>query len=433
MSAVRILHFYIRYVYFGKYFQCPVFYYFNVNYFADAKKVIFWVFNRLRMIHKQLIFVCFCVLVFTVSSRAQQTDVAGIDKDTIKNFSAYNRSIHFAGLLQTRYVASLTNNVDVNGKNFNAASEDKVINSFSLKRVRLQVKGTVNDHFSANLMFNFAEFNSAPTFKVLENAFVKYTLNKHFNIQAGQFRPFIGIEDAMPVDIIRSLDYSNQYYAFGASGWQSFQVGISAFGDITKIGQLPLRYYAGIYNGNNRNQPSDNDDTKNLYGRIESNILPKLIMGVNAAYGSLGKGDGNAVGADIVTTAKLGEAWQLSIGGEYKNGTNFSLFNTYTSNVPRLSDVRMQGFYIFPILRYAYNKPRLRAVEFSSRYEYFARNYKLDDNVRQTIIPHMSIIFADDFYAAIQMGVSIDLYNNDVPLTTNYSGNLAYVQLQVRF
>ncbi len=382
---------------------------------------------------KNQIFACFISAVTSLGAFAQQTDVAGIDKDTIQNYSTYKRSIHFAGLLQTRYVVSLTKNVDVGGKNFNEASEHKVINSFNLKRVRLQVKGTINDHFSANLMINFAEFVSAPTFRVLENAFVKYTHSKHLNVQAGQFRPFFGIEDAMPVDIIRSLDFSNQYYAFGASGWQSFQIGLSVFGDITKEKQMPFRYYVGIYNGNNRNQPSDNDNTKNFYGRLEANLLPKLILGVNGAYGSFGKGDGNALGADLVTTAKLGKSWQLSFGGEYKNGTNFALFNSYTTDVPKLSHVRMQGFYVFPILRYAFNKPRLRAMEFSSRYEYFARNYRMNDNVRQTIIPHFSIIFADDFYAAIQMGVSMDIYKTNVPLTTDYSGNLAYVQLQVRF
>lgn len=369
--------------------------------------------------------------MFAFSSAAQQTDVAGIDKDTITNFSTYKRSIGFAGLLQTRYVGSLTKDVDINGKNFNESSESKITNNFVLKRVRLQVKGTVNDHFSANLMFNFAEFSSNPTNKVLENAYAKYTLNKHLNVQAGQFRPFFGIEDALPVDIIRSLDYSNQYYAFGASGWQSFQVGVSIFGDVTKSGQL--RYYAGVYNGNNRNQPTDNDNAKNVYGRLETSLSKKLIIGVNGAYGSLGKGSGNAWGADVVGTTKLSSDWQLSLGGEYKNGTNLSLFNTYTENAPGLSQVRMQGFYVFPILRYSYNLPRLRAVEFSSRYEYFNQNYKLDNNIRQTIIPNLSLIFADDYYASIQMGVSIDLYKKDLPLTTTYSSNLAYLQLQIRF
>lgn len=373
------------------------------------------------------------VLLFPCFSYAQQMDMAGIDKDTVKNFSSYKRSIGFAGLLQARYVASLTGNVNVSGKHFDEAAENKITNNFALKRVRLQVKGNVNDHFSANLMVNFAEFSSNPTNKVLENAYVKYSLNRYFNLQAGQFRPFFGIEDSMPVDIIRSLDYSNQYYAFGASGWQSFQVGLTVLGDLTKEGQMPLRYYAGVYNGNNRNQPLDNDNAKNYYGRIETGILKKLIIGLNAAHGSLGKGSGNALGIDLVATAKLSSDWQLSLGGEYKNATNLALFNTYTTDIPSLSDVRMKGFYIFPILRYTYDHPRLRAVEFSSRYEYFIENYKLDRNPRQTIIPHLSMIFADDFYAAIQAGVSIDLYKKNIPLSTTYTSNLAYVQLQVRF
>jgi hypothetical protein len=372
------------------------------------------------------------MFAFCLSALAQQTDIAGLDKDTaITNYSAYKRSISFAGLLQTRYVTSLTSNVDVNGKNFDDASTNRITNTFLLKRARLQVKGTVNDHFSANLMINFAEFSSDPSNKVLENAFVKYSLSKYFNVQAGQFRPFFGIEDALPVDIIRTLDYSNQYYAFGASGWQSFQVGVSVFGDVNKTGSV--RYYAGVYNGNNRNQATDNDNEKNFYARLETNLSKNVIIGINAATGSQGAGIGNAWGGDILASHKFDSDWKLSIGGEYKNGTNLSLYNTYTVNPPGLSQVRMQGFYVFPVLRYSYNLPRVRAIEFSSRYEYFNENYKLSSDPRQTIIPNITLIFADDMYAALQLGVSIDMYKTDVPLTTNYSHNLAYLQLQIRF
>lgn len=381
---------------------------------------------------KITLLIAISVLVCPFSLLAQQKDISGLDQDTITNFSAYKRSISFAGLLQTRFVGSLTKNVDVNGKNFDGTAKGNVTNSFLLKRARLQVKGTVNDHFSANLMFNFAEFNSDPNGKVLENAYVKYTLSKYFNVQAGQFRPFFGIEDALPVDIIRTLDYSNQYYAFGASGWQSFQIGVSVFGNVTKDGQLPVRYYAGVYNGNNRNQSTDNDNAKNIYGRLETSLNKYFIVGVNAAMGSQGAGTGNAFGADVLTQTKLAEGWKLSIGAEYKNGTNLSLFNDLVAK-PSLSSVRMQGFYIFPVLRYSYNLPRVRAIEFSSRYEYFDDNYKLANNPRQTIIPNVSLIFADDFYAAIQLGVALDLYKTDVPLTTTYTRNLAYIQLQVRF
>lgn len=372
------------------------------------------------------------LLYACLAAKAQQGAGGTIaSKDTITNFSTYKRSIAFAGLLQTRFLGSLTKNVDVNGKNFDpATATSKTANSFTLKRVRLLVKGTVNDHFSANLLVNFAEFNSDPIHKVLENAFVKYTLSKHFNVQAGQFRPFFGIEDVVPNDIIRTLDYSNQYYAFGASGWQSFQTGVAVLGDIDKKGRF--RYYAGAYNGNNRNQAIDNDNTKNFYGRLEISPLKKLIIGLNGARGSLGSGTGSALGVDLQGHAKLNDRWEFSLGGEYKTGTNFALYNALVVK-PALKNSRMRGFYIFPILRYNTNTRRVRALEISSRYEYFNENYKFTHNARQTIIPNFSLIFADDFYAALQLGVSIDLYQQDIPLTTINSHNLAYLQFQVRF
>jgi hypothetical protein len=386
-----------------------------------------------KFVNKLSLLALFALPFFCFEASAQQTDVLRpANTDTITNFSTYKRSISFSGLLQTRFLNSLTKNVDVNGKNFNQTSTNKITNTFMLKRVRFLVKGTVNDHFSANLMVNFAEFNGDPINKVLENAYVKYTLSKHFNIQAGQFRPFFGIEDVVPNEIIRTMDYSTQYYAFGSSGWQSFQVGVVVFGDVTKEGQLPIRYYAGMYNGNNRNQATDNDNTKNLYARLETSLSKSITLGLNAATGSFGAGSGNALGGDIQGLFNLTKRWQFSLGGEYKNGTNFALFNTYTIK-PVLSQVRMQGFYVFPILRYNYDHRRVRAIEFSSRYEYFNENYKLTGDPHQTIIPNVSLIFADDFYAALQLGVSMDMYKNNIPLTTSYTHNLAYLQLQVRF
>lgn len=377
----------------------------------------------------KLAFALFVSVSFIQIAFAQVKPEAAVD--TIKNFSTYKRGVSIGGVLQTRYLASLTDHVDVNGKNFDPmATTGKTTNAFALKRMRVFVKGTVNDRFSANLLVNFAEFSSNPTNKVLENAYIKYTLNKYLNVQAGQFKPFFGMEDAIPVDFIRTLDYSNQYYSFGSSGWQSFQTGVTVFGNMSKSGQL--RYYAGAYNGNNRNQPTDNDNTKNIYGRIEANLTKSVVIGANAAQGSAGAGTGDAFGIDIKGNVSINERWVFTLSGEYKNGTNFTLYNAATVK-PRLADVRMQGFYIFPIIRYNFNNPRLRGIEFSSRYEYLNDNYKLDDNVRQTIIPNATLIFADDFYAALQMGVSIDLYKKDIPLTTTYTHNLAYLQLQVRF
>ncbi len=58
------------------------------------------------------------------------------------------------------------------------------------------------------MMLNFAEFNSSNlTGKVLEQAFVRYSHNKHLKIQLGQFRPYFGIEDEIPSEFIKSVDF----------------------------------------------------------------------------------------------------------------------------------------------------------------------------------------------------------------------------------
>ncbi|MBV4358378.1 porin [Pinibacter aurantiacus] len=382
---------------------------------------------------KQRLKVLFTITVIVAFFR--QPLYAQEKKDTCSNYSAIKRAITFNALLQMRYTASLTHNVDVSGKNFDPAVSKGVINTFSLRRARLMVKAAVNDRFSTNFMLNFAEFCGNTANKVVENAFIKYSANKHFNIQAGQFRPFFGIEDLIPAELIRTLDYSNQYTAFAASGWQGFQLGVSVFGNITGDDTKFVKYYAGIYNGNNRNQPSDNDNTKNIYGRLETSMSENFKMGVNAASGSFGAGTGFAWGGDVTGKINLGadKKWELFLTAEGKTGTNFNLYNAATSIKPQLNDCKMWGVYFFPLLRYNYNHPRLRALEFSSRYEYLNENAKLGDNPYQTITPNISFLFADDMYAALQVGTNIELFKHNVPLTNSYSQSLMYLQLQLRF
>jgi len=363
---------------------------------------------------------------------AQQKDRTRLS-DTLKNYSAYKRKLSFAGVLQTRYLISLDKNVDINGKHFEPATSKAISNTFMVKRARIMVKGDINDHFSANILANLAEFNSDPTNKVLENAYIKYSLSDYFHIQAGQFRPFFGIEDAMAVDIIRTLDFSNQYYAFGKNGWQSFQTGLSVLGNVIPGGKL--RYFAGAYNGNNKNQSSDDNNTKNLYARLEADFLKDFTVGINAGSGSMASSSiGKAYGADATAKIPLSGKVDLLLMAEYKNGANFLAYNADKRPLrPDLNDYQMHGFYFFPTLRYNHQSRRLRAVEFSCRYEYFDENYKLASNPRQTLIPNVSLIFADDFYAALQVGVAVDRFKNQVPLSTTYNHSLGYVQLQIRF
>ncbi|WP_069657817.1 porin [Arcticibacter eurypsychrophilus] len=350
---------------------------------------------------------------------------------TVQNYSNFKRSFQLSGLLQLRYTYSLTDSVNVNGSNYTG---DGVNNSFALKRVRLMARANINDHFDASILLNLADFSGNPQNKVLENAFIRYHYNKHLNLQMGQFRPFFGPEDLLPVDIIKSLDYSNQYYLFGNSGWQSFQMGLAAYGDIVSKGTLPLRYYAGIYNGNGRNKAVDNDNGKDMYARLETDMSKKIRLGLNAAYGTSAKAEGSALGADFSMVVPLNSKLQLELLTEYKQGTNFAEYELNgLSTGTNISKYQNRGFYVFPNIRYDYKHPRLRSIEFSCRYEYLDENYKLEKNLRQTLTPMVSLEFTDDYFARLQLGCTVDIYDHDVPLTAQYSHTMAVAQLQVRF
>lgn len=374
--------------------------------------------------------IVFILIVAAVAtSKADSALVPG--DSTVQNYSTFKRSFQLSGLLQLRYAYSLSDSINVNGANYTG---EGVSNTFALKRVRLMAKADINDHFDANILLNLADFSGSPQNKVLENAFIRYHYNKHLNLQIGQFRPFFGPEDLFPVDIIKSLDYSNQYYLFGNSGWQSFQMGLAAYGDILPKGALPLRYYAGIYNGNGRNKAVDNDSGKDMYARLETDLLKNIRLGVNTAYGTSGKAEGSALGADLNLVVPLSRKLQMELFTEYKQGTNFVEYELNgLSTGTNISEYENRGFYIFPNIRYECKHPRLRSIEFSCRYEYLDENYKLKKNLRQTLTPMMSLEFTDDYYARLQLGCTVDIYDHNVPLTTQYSQTMAVAQLQVRF
>ncbi|EOR96069.1 hypothetical protein ADIARSV_0713 [Arcticibacter svalbardensis MN12-7] len=377
----------------------------------------------------------YILLVFILLFAAVENSKADSSLDpgdsTVQNYSTFKRSFQLTGLLQLRYTASLTDSVNVNNANY---SGDGVTNSFALKRVRLMARANINDHFDANILLNLADFSGNPQNKVLENAFIRYHFNKHLNLQMGQFRPFFGPEDLFSADIIKSLDYSNQYYLFGNSGWQSFQTGLAAYGDILSKGAMPLRYYAGIYNGNGRNKAVDSDNGKDMYGRLETDLSKNIRLGVNAAYGTSGKAEGSALGADFNMMVPLCSKLQLELLTEYKQGANFAEYEINgLSTGTSLSQYQNRGFYVFPNIRYDYKHPRLRSIEFSCRYEYLDENYKLEKNLRRTLTPMVSLEFTDDYFARFQLGCTIDMYDHDVPLSTQYSHTMAVAQLQVRF
>jgi len=340
--------------------------------------------------------------------------------------------ITLKGLFQTRYSFSGNKNIDLNG--LHHTDGKAVYNDFDIKRARLQFGAKISDRTEVNLLLNLADFKSDPKNKVLENAFITYKLNPSFNFKMGQFRPAFGLEDMYPVDVIKSMDYSNQYTAFGNNGWQSFQIGASMFG-VTKA-VVPIKYEVTIVNGNNRNQPMDNDNGKQFSSRVELELQKrlKIKLGLNGGLGVVARSNVYASGLDLSALIPLAKKWSIDLETEVKQGNNHTLFYGLDSakRIGNVSGYLMRGMYFLPNLKYAINYHRLSSIEVSCRYEYFDKDFKHPGGQRQTWTPMLSAEFLKTYNARIQLGVNIDHYQKNITGTTQYNNSTFILQVQSR-
>lgn len=360
-------------------------------------------------------------LFFPVYLNAQGINVAVSEK----------AKINFSGMLQTQFNYALDNDIDITGKH-HTGSEYFSRNSFSVKRARVQVNAVINDRINAVMLVNFGDFTGNPQNKVLENAYIKYSVNDYVNFQFGQFRPQFGQEDNYPVDFVRSIDYSNQYYLFGSNSWQSFQIGVSYFGEI-KNSSIPIKYAIGVFNGNNRNQIGDNDDGKIVPARLVFGLGKNTNFGLS---GGAGKNMGQkiwAYGADVDYKKKLNERWDWEFLSEYKQGINSVAFFAQEEPVIPVNEYAMRGVYLLPNLGYSLKGKRLKKLEFAFRYEYLDADFKQDGNSRQSYIPMLSASFAEAYAIRVQLGFLMDRYERNIPNTTQYDTNRIICQVQARF
>jgi hypothetical protein len=350
----------------------------------------------------------------------------GVVADTVK------AKISIKGLFQARYSFSTHKDIDLNG--LHHADGKATYNDFDIKRARIQFASKISDRTDVVLLLNLADFKSDPKNKVLENAFISYRLNPYLNAKLGQFRPAFGLEDMYPVDVIKSMDYSNQYTAFGNNGWQSFQIGASIFGALT--GVIPVKYELTVVNGNNRNQIMDSDNGKHFSSRVELGLSKKLKikLGLNGGYAMVSNSPVHALGIDFSATLPIAKKWSLELETEAKQANNHVLYYSLDSaaRLAGTSKYQMRGFYILPNLRYAINYHRLSSLELSCRYELFDKDFKHPGSARQTLTPMVSAEFLKAYNARIQIGMNIDHYKSNKTGTTQYDNSIFLVQVQSR-
>jgi hypothetical protein len=373
----------------------------------------------------------FLILPFFLNAQSTKDTIIVVLKE--KGKEVVYPQFKFKGLLQVRYLGSVTPDVDVAG--IQKTTEEATRSSFDVKRMRVSLTSKLSEHTEVVVLVNLADFKSDPQNKVLENAYAKYTFNKYIAFTGGQFRPGFGIEETVPVDVIKSFDFSNQYYEFGKNGWTSFQVGASMTGAVD-LGKIPVSYAISVLNGNGRNQAMDKDSGKQYSSRVVFGLSKdyKVNFGLNGGVGKVFKSDVFAFGVDIAADFKLADKLTFDTQFEIKQGTNHNLYYSLPieDRTANANDYQMRGFYFLPNFRYVINYKKLTSLEFSTRYEYFDRSFKINSNARRTYTPMLSLEFGKAYTGRIEMGVEIDRYDKNIPDTAYYNRELFIIQFQCR-
>lgn len=371
------------------------------------------------------------LILISIMSIAQIPDSTASKK--VEDVIKYPQ-LQIKGLFQARYIVGMNRDVDVNGLHHSDGSGTS--NNFMVKYMRVQVHAQISKRTEVVVLANLADFKNDPKSRVLENAYLKYTFNKKLAITVGQYRPWFGIEETYPIDIIKSLDWSNQYTEFGKLGWTSFQIGLSATGQL-ELGTIPIQYAVSIVNGNGKNQVSDNDNGKQYSTRLVFGLSKKysVNLGLNGGIGEVLSNKIYAVGIDISSIVHFDSKWSLDMQFEAKQATNHLLYFAVAPELRTDSPDQnlIRGAYFLPNLRYEINHRNLSAFELSCRYEYLDTNFRLNSNPRQTITPMFGLEFLKNYGARIQLGVQFDRYKNSIANTTQYNNNLFIVQVQSRF
>ncbi|WP_415328536.1 porin [Chryseobacterium sp. MMS23-Vi53] len=372
-----------------------------------------------------------CLILFCCNAIAQIPDSVQTES---KEDNVKYPVLQIKGLFQARYLVGMSKDVDVNG--LHHTDNSGTDNNFMIKYMRVQLRAQISKRTEVVVLANLADFKNDPKSRVLENAYLKYTFNPKLAFTVGQFRPWFGIEETYPIDIIKSLDWSNQYVEFGKLGWTSFQIGLSATGQL-ELGGMPFQYALSVVNGNGKNQINDNDNGKQYSSRLVFGLIKKynLNLGLNGGYGEVLSKKVYAVGVDLSSLVQFDPKWSLDMQLEAKQATNHPL---YFAVAPELrpenpDEYLIRGAYFLPNLRYEINHRNLSAFELSCRYEYLDTNFRLNSNPRQTITPMFGLEFLKNYGARIQLGVQFDRYKHSIANTTQYNNNLFIVQVQSRF
>ncbi len=335
------------------------------------------------------------------------------------------------GLLVSKYDYSLTNHVDASGNYYESQGG---VSSFSTKHAFITFASQITKNIDANVMVDLADMQKTPTLrKIIDFAYIHYNVSPGLQVMFGQFRPFTNAENRIAPQVIRTFDYTLGYYLAASMGWEGFQPGVAVYGQVPGCGTL-LNCYVGLSNGNGTAN-YDNNNNKDAYIRLQSDLNKHISIGVN---GGIGKGgalapkNGFMAGADFNSDFQLSDNVEMSVLAAYREGANWIDYAASAAPVS-ISQYRYRNFYVFPQFRFGIGDGTgvVKSFDFTVRYEYLNRNVKLNSNPESAITPLIGISFLKNYAATINVGMSINRFKVQDHANSLMNNNQMVMQCQV--
>src|ERR1700753_3802943 len=164
-----------------------------------------------------------------------------------------SRALQLSGLVQSEY----------------AGYQGSTINSFSLHRARLDVKGDINDHWNYEVYTEFAG-----TTKLLD-AYTTYKIADYIKISAGQYKVPFSLESLIADSQLEFIDRTQVVNALAGrsndviGNQNGRDIGAWINGTLVKLNnQYLFDYTLGIYNGAGYDVTADNNNHKDFAGRF---------------------------------------------------------------------------------------------------------------------------------------------------------------------
>ena len=235
------------------------------------------------------------------------------DKENQHGITIGSKALQISGLIQTEY------------EGFEQSTKT---NTFLLHRARLDVKGSVTDDWSYEVYTEFA----GVTPKLLD-AYTTYKVADYLKFTAGQFKVPLSAESLVADADLEFIDRSLVVNGLAGRSTDVIgnqngrDIGAQLSGSFAKLNDHYLfDYYFGVFNGAGYDVTTDNNNHKDIAGRLVIHPITNLSIGADFYAGQ----DVFAVGSAAAATHKRNRqgidgryVWgNLSLTAEYDKGTD---------------------------------------------------------------------------------------------------------------